>query len=149
MGASWTRPRWRCGGGPRGPGRAETADQENRSRVFRRVTAAPRATTLSTRTQPWLRLVVAATAARGAALPDSRPPRRRCPGSALAAAAAAVGKLVVAKIADTGVWPRPLGRRVLKEPDAADAGADALAERPSRRPADDEADADDGAAASG
>ena len=134
---------------------AETARiKENRSRVFRRVTGRAAKATDPVDADPTLAPVAVAADGSVAAAPRSTKlspaAKKVLKGSALAAAAAAVGKLVVAKIAERpAAPPAPAPPAPAPAEPAADAAEpDAPAEE-AVAPAgadDGDADADDGAA---
>ena len=126
--------------------------KENRSRVFRRVTGRAAKATDPVDADPTLAPVAVAADGGVAAAPRSTrlspAAKKVLKGSALAAAAAAVGKLVVAKIAERpAAPPPPPPAPAPAEPDAA-AEPDAPAEEAvAPAGADDDAEAADGAAA--
>ena len=127
--------------------------KENRSRVFRRVTGRAAKATDPVDADPTLAPVAVAADGSVAAAPRSTKlspaAKKVLKGSALAAAAAAVGKLVVAKIAERpAAPPAPAPPAPAPAEPAADAAEpDAPAEEAvAPAGADDEADADDGAA---
>ena len=126
--------------------------KENRSRVFRRVTGRAAKATDPVDADPTLAPVAVAADGSGIAAPRSTrlspAAKKVLKGSALAAAAAAVGKLVVAKIAERPAAPPAPAppAPAPAEPDAA-AEPDAPAEEAvAPAGADDDADADGGAA---
>ena len=126
--------------------------KENRSRVFRRVTGRAAKATDPVDADPTLAPVAVAADGGVAAAPRSTKlspaAKKVLKGSALAAAAAAVGKLVVAKIAERPAAPPAPAppAPAPAEPDAA-AEPDAPAEEAvAPAGADDDADADGGAA---
>ena len=125
--------------------------KENRSRVFRRVTGRAAKATDPVDADPTLAPVAVAADGGVAAAPRSTKlspaAKKVLKGSALAAAAAAVGKLVVAKIAERPAAPPPAPPAPAPaepEADAADAPAE---EAVAPAGADDGAEDADGAAA--
>ena len=126
--------------------------KENRSRVFRRVTGRAAKATDPVDADPTLAPVAVAADGGVAAAPRSTKlspaAKKVLKGSALAAAAAAVGKLVVAKIAERPAAPPPAPPAPAPAEPAADAAEpDAPAEEAvAPAGADDDADADAGAA---
>ena len=127
--------------------------KENRSRVFRRVTGRAAKATDPVDADPTLAPVAVAADGSVAAAPRSTKlspaAKKVLKGSALAAAAAAVGKLVVAKIAERpAAPPAPAPPAPAPAEPAADAAEpDAPAEEAvAPAGADDDADADAGAA---
>ena len=125
--------------------------KENRSRVFRRVTGRAAKATDPVDADPTLAPVAVAADGGVAAAPRSTKlspaAKKVLKGSALAAAAAAVGKLVVAKIAERPAAPPPAPPAPAPaepEADAADAPAE---EAVAPAGADDAAEDADGAAA--